>query len=103
MKVHLENDSIDFCKVSWPKSVDSNEFDVFLNEVETIMNFKPSDSQDGIDIDYEQVKKQNKYLRELFDKYEDRDKNEILKKFVVASQSIITGGLTRQSIVGFES
>ena len=95
--------AIDFNNVSWPSSIESHEFNTFLDEIETIMNFKPSDSQDGVDINYNEIQRQNNELQDLFDKNIDNDLNGVLRNYILSQQEYITGGLTEKSIIGFEA
>ena len=82
--------------------MESKTFEKFLNDIEVIMRSKPTDSNDGIKINYDKIRQDMQEFNNFQDQYNQLTMAEQLKLFIKHKQSNIEGGLTPESLSGFE-
>lgn len=92
-------DIIDFNKVIWPPSVDSPQFDSFLNQIEHTMRAKPTDSKDGIEMDYNKI---DNDLQQFNNYNTHMTMQDRLQSFIKFKQKDLTTALTPEKLAGFE-
>jgi hypothetical protein len=79
--------------------VGSPEFSPFLDKVEKILALKPTDSVDGVDLDWKSVEVDNLEFCQYSTSLTVRDR---LLLMVSSRQKLITTGLTMDNLRGFE-
>jgi hypothetical protein len=90
---------IAFTEVSWPSSVAGSGFPRFLNNVERIMESKPRDSKDGIEIDHTQIDIDITHFSNF---HTNKTMTDRLKLFIIYKQTFLKTGLTADRLAGFE-
>ena len=80
--------------------MDSPKFPLFLDQIEQKMKAKPTDSQDGVDLDHSQIEADLQRFHNFHTHLSMRDR---LYHFIRDKQSHITTGLTVERLQGFEA